>query len=80
MNAEQLSAQLVDGVVLMVLGMAVVFTFLVILVVVTKLMSALVKKFSKPEVATVPQRKISNNNEDAQIAIALAAAVSHQKR
>ncbi len=79
MGTEQLSTQLINGVVLMVLGMAVVFTFLLILVLVTKTMSALVKKFSKNEVKSVPQIKKLNNNEDAQIAIALATAVDHQR-
>ncbi len=78
MGTEQLSAQLVNGVVLMVLGMAVVFTFLLILVLVTKVMSKLAMKFGKKEVKPIPQVK-NLNNEDAQIAIALATAVDHQK-
>lgn len=80
MNAEHLSAQLINGVVLMVLGMAVVFTFLVILILVTKIMSKIVTKFSKPEVINkMPQRK-NSSSEDAQVAVAIASAVSHQKR
>ena len=44
-----LGAQLKDGLVVMVIGMLVVFLFLVILIVATKAMSKIVGKFVKPE-------------------------------
>ena len=43
-----LAAQLKDGLVVMVLGMLVVFTFLVILIMAIKAMSKILGKFVKP--------------------------------
>ncbi|MBQ0071822.1 MAG: OadG family protein, partial [Spirochaetales bacterium] len=72
------TAQLGQGVVVMVLGMLVVFFFLVILIGATQLMGKILAKFAKPE---EPKKKVTaaapvaKANEDAQIAAAIAAAV-----
>ena len=54
--AEQLTTQIKNGLILLVLGMAIVFVFLTILVFTTKLVSKIVRKFEKspaPAAATV---------------------------
>ena len=73
-----LAAQLKDGLVVMVLGMLVVFLFLIILIGATKAMSKIVGKFVKPEepkkkVAAAPVATVKD--DDAKIAAAIAAAV-----
>ena len=73
-----LSAQLKDGLVVMVLGMLVVFLFLIILIVAIKAMSKILGKFAKPE---EPKKKVTAapvataKDDDAKIAAAIAAAV-----
>ena len=73
-----LSAQLKDGLVVMVLGMLVVFLFLIILIVAIKAMSKILGKFAKPE---EPKKKVTSfplstsKDDDAKIAAAIAAAV-----
>ena len=73
-----LAAQLKDGLVVMVLGMLVVFLFLIILIVAIKAMSKILGKFSKPE---EPKKKVTAapvataKDDDAKIAAAIAAAV-----
>ena len=66
----------------MVTGMAVVFTFLVILVFVTKLLSAVVTKYfpekEAPVKATAP--RTVGGSADAEIALAIAAAAAQTKR
>lgn len=81
MDKTTLNAQLIDGVVLMVLGMATVFLFLVILIYATKLMSKLCSKLGGKVEATkvsspvkqsaVPVAKVAN---DAALAAAIVAA------
>ncbi len=72
-----LSAQLKDGLILMLLGMVVVFIFLTILIYSIKVMSKIVgKKAPKEEV----KQKVSTGspvvkNDDAKVAAAIAAAV-----
>ena len=73
-----LGAQLKDGLVVMVIGMLVVFLFLIILIGATKAMSKIVGKFVKPEepkkkVAAAPVATVKD--DDAKIAAAIAAAV-----
>ena len=51
-----LGAQLKDGLVVMVIGMLVVFLFLIILIGATKAMSKIVGKFVKPE---EPKKKVA---------------------
>ena len=77
-----LSAQLKDGLVVMVLGMLVVFLFLIILIVAIKAMSKVVGKFAKPE---EPKKKVAAapvataKDDDAKIAAAIAAAVDQTR-
>lgn len=77
-----LGAQLKDGLVVMVIGMLVVFLFLVILIGATKAMSKIVGKFVKPEepkkkVAAAPVATVKD--DDAKIAAAIAAAVDQTR-
>ena len=77
-----LGAQLKDGLVVMVIGMLVVFLFLIILIGATKAMSKIVGKFVKPEepkkkVAAAPVATVKD--DDAKIAAAIAAAVDHTR-
>lgn len=66
----------------MVIGMAVVFSFLVILVFVTKILSAVVSKYfpekEVPVKATVSRAAVGS--ADAEIAVAIAAAAAFAKR
>ena len=66
----------------MVLGMLVVFAFLVILIVAIKVMSKILGKFAKPEepkkkVAAAPTAAVKD--DDARIAAAIAAAVDQTR-
>ena len=77
-----LAAQLKDGLVVMVLGMLVVFLFLIILIGATKAMSKIVGKFVKPEepkkkVAAAPVATVKD--DDAKIAAAIADAVDQTR-
>ena len=77
-----LGAQLKDGLVVMVIGMLVVFLFLIILIGATKAMSKIVGKFVKPEepkknVAAAPVATVKD--DDAKIAAAIAAAVDQTR-
>ena len=77
-----LGAQLKDGLVVMVIGMLVVFLFLIILIGATKAMSKIVGKFVKPE---EPKKKVAAalvatvKDDDAKIAAAIAAAVDQTR-
>jgi oxaloacetate decarboxylase gamma subunit len=71
-----------QGLVLMVIGMAVVFAFLIILVFVTKILSAVVTKYFPEKeipIKTVAPR-IIGGSADAEIAAAIAAATAHSQR
>ena len=77
-----LGAQLKDGLVVMVIGMLVVFLFLINLIGATKAMSKIVGKFVKPEepkkkVAAAPVATVKD--DDAKIAAAIAAAVDQTR-
>ena len=77
-----LGAQLKDGLVVMVIGMLVVFLFLIILIGATKAMSKIVGKFVKPEepkkkVAAAPVATVKD--DDAKIAAAIADAVDQTR-
>ena len=82
--AETLRAQLSNGVILMVLGMAIVFVFLTILVFTTKAVSKIVGKFEskKPQkapaapVVAAPAAVSSIGVADAEVAAAIVAAVA----
>ena len=77
-----LGAQLKDGLVVMVIGMLVVFLFLIILIGATKAISKIVGKFVEPEepkkkVAAAPVATVKD--DDAKIAAAIAAAVDQTR-
>ena len=82
---EQLVAQLENGVILMILGLATVFVFLTLLVFLTKGMSAIVRKIApakkpaavmiNPSAATISASSAS----DADIAAAIVAAFAKSK-
>lgn len=84
--AEQLSAQLRSGLILLLLGMAIVFVFLTILVFTTLGVSKIVRKFEKKPVAAPAQvatpaaapAAVAVSN-DAEIAVAIAAAMAKAK-
>ena len=83
---ELLSAQLMDGLVLLVLGMGTVFVFLVILIYATKMMSKICNRnqtapaqavSSAPVVQKAPAAPVQ---DDAAIAAAIAAAYDKSKQ
>ncbi len=80
---DVLAQQLQNGVVLMVLGMAIVFVFLTILVFTTKGVSKLVRTFEKKKpaapVAQAAPAAVAVASNDAEIAVAIAAAVAKSK-
>ena len=82
--ADQLSLQIRNGLILLVLGMAIVFVFLTILVFSTLGVSKLVRKFegkrpapaaAAPEVSIAPAAA----SNDAEVAAAIVAAVAKSK-
>lgn len=84
--AEQLSIQIKNGLILLVLGMAIVFVFLTILVFSTKSVSKIVRKFESksPAPATVVAEPVAKPvakaaSKDAEVAAAIAAAVAKSK-
>ena len=84
--AEQLSTQIKNGLILLILGMAIVFVFLTILVFSTKLVSKIVRKFESksPAPATVVAEPVAKPvakaaSKDAEVAAAIAAAVAKSK-
>jgi sodium pump decarboxylase gamma subunit len=66
---------LMQGIVLMVIGMATVFAFLVLLILSMITSAAFFRKFSHlfPEEQTVSQKSSASVNPSAEIAVALAA-------
>lgn len=85
---DQLVEQLMNGVTLMLLGMGTVLLFLVVLIFVTKGVSAFVKKIeaNKPQVAPATATRVSSQNAatpntsaDAEIAAAIVAAVAKSR-
>ena len=84
--ADQLSEQIKNGLILLVLGMAIVFVFLTILVFSTICVSKIVRKFEKrpePAVATTAEpvmaQPVAKASNDAEIAAAIVAAVAKSK-
>lgn len=79
---EQLTQQLGNGLILLVLGMSVVFLFLTILVFTTKGVSRVVRNIEKkkpaPQVAA-PAASAASAGTDAEIAVAIAAAMAKSK-
>ena len=84
---EQLVSQLKNGLVLLVLGMAIVFVFLTILVFTTKAVSKIVRKFEKKKpvaqtaapAVSVAAAPVAASSSDAEVALAIAAAVAKSK-
>ena len=84
---EQLVSQLKNGLVLLVLGMAIVFVFLTILVFTTKAVSKIVRKFEKKKPAAQVAAPAASGAvaasaapaADAEIALAIAAAMAKSK-
>ncbi len=75
---EELQAQLGNGVTLLVLGMAIVFVFLTILVFTTKAVSKIVKNIEAkaPKAAPAVASAVSSAPvSDAEVAAAIVAAV-----
>ena len=71
-------AVLLQGLVLMVAGMGIVFVFLAVLIVVAKYASAFVAKFDDIIPQEAPKKapkKAVATNEDADIALAIAVAL-----
>ena len=86
--AEQLSSQISNGLILLVLGMAIVFVFLTILVFTTKGVSKVVRKFEKKAPAAQPAAQVAAPaaapsvaaaSNDAEVAVAIAAAMAKSR-
>ncbi len=88
--ADQLSTQIKNGLILLVIGMAIVFVFLTLLVFSTLGVSKIVRKFEgkRPEEVATVQSKVAQVSEpkmtstasnDAEIAAAIVAAVAKSK-
>ena len=79
---EELRAQIGNGVILMILGMAIVFVFLTILVFTTKAVSKIVKKYETeaPKKAAVTQMPAGAAcTSEAEVAAAIVAAVAKSR-
>ena len=80
---EQLSQQLSNGLILLALGMAIVFLFLTILVFTTKGVSKVVRAIEKKkpvaQVAAPAAASAAPAGNDAEIAVAIAAAMVKSK-
>lgn len=82
--AEQLSSQISNGLILLVLGMAIVFVFLTILVFTTKGVSKVVRKFEKKapaakSAAPAAVQPVAAASNDAEVAVAIAAAMAKSR-
>jgi len=67
-----------EGFKFMALGMGTVFLFLIILIVMMNLMSAVVHKlFPEPQISLEPAAKVTNNKK---IIAAISAAISHHRQ
>ena len=83
---------IIEGLKLMVLGMGVVFIFLILLYVIVAVMAILLKSTSQVELAATTGQSMSTNvtnsqeavpavlMEDSRIAAAITAAVAHHRR
>ena len=80
---EQLASQLSNGLILLALGMSIVFLFLTILVFTTKGVSRVVRNIEKkkpaPQVAAPAASAAEAAGNDAEIAVAIAAAMAKSK-
>ena len=80
---EQLASQLSNGLILLALGMSIVFLFLTILVFTTKGVSKVVRNIEKkkpaPQIAAPAAEAAGSDAGDAEIAVAIAAAMAKSK-
>ncbi len=69
---------IIEGLMLMLYGMGIVFTFLVVMIIVVNAMSAIVQQYNKkhPEKTDAPAKKpvAKAVSDDTEIAIAIAVA------
>ena len=83
LSSEVLLAQLKNGLILLGMGMAIVFVFLTILVFTTKGVSKIVRKFEKkvPAAQAAPQAASApaGSSDDAEVAVAIAAALAKSR-
>ena len=82
--ADQLSQQIKNGGILLVVGMVIVFVFLTILVFTTLGVSKIVRKFEskRPTQVAAPSSTVtqtSTASNDAEVAAAIVAAVAKSK-
>ncbi|MCP3909226.1 MAG: OadG family protein [Oceanicoccus sp.] len=69
-----------QGIELMLYGMGTVFTFLVLLIATTTLMSALLQRFAKPEPTAPAGKPAAVANDDQLVAIISAAIHKYRSR
>lgn len=70
-----------EGLKFMFLGMGTVFVFLITLIILMNIMSALVHKFFPEPVQSVSSKKTQQeNNKNNKIIAAISAAISHHRR
>jgi oxaloacetate decarboxylase gamma subunit len=69
-----------QGVELMLYGMGTVFIFLMLLVILTSLMSALLQRLEKPTAASAPAGSDNNTAKEDSVLIAAITAAIHQHR
>ena len=78
-----MAQQLSNGLILLALGMSIVFLFLTILVFTTKGVSKVVKSIEKkkpaPQIAALAVESVASAGSDAEIAVAIAAAMAKSK-
>ncbi|MFA5468699.1 MAG: OadG family transporter subunit [Sphaerochaetaceae bacterium] len=79
---EILLTQINNGIIIMLLGMGVVFVFLVLLVFSTKFLSLLVRKYlpDKSNASKPPFQGASAEAEGAQVAAAIVAAIARSPK
>ncbi|MFW5828256.1 MAG: OadG family protein [Alkalispirochaeta sp.] len=68
------------GLQLMVMGMGVVFVFLIILVALMSLMSVITRRFENPVPETAGEVPPTGTHDDAHIPAVLAAVAQHHRR
>ena len=74
---------IIEGLMLMLYGMGIVFTFLVVMIIVVNAMSAFIQQYNKkhPEKTDAPAKKPAAKavSDDTEIAIAIAMAHAQAK-
>ena len=69
-----------QGIELMLYGMGTVFTFLVLLIIATTLMSALLQRFAKPVSNAAADKAVAGTNDDRLVAVISAAIHQYRSR